>query len=227
MRKRRQLAHRFADWVSRVMRPPSTAASGIDDVAQERLEHQERPQRRAVVARCRPGAASTRCASVRRVEPAGSGQALAEHGVAHALPQRPAEPARQRHRKAHLRPVQHLVAAGCGSIAFLSSHLPSCRANLQRRRQGREPFDQRVVHQRLTHLERVRHAGPVDLGIDVADQIGLQIEVLDSASGSSVFGTRRMPLENLDRVVAAEVRLQERAEQLPRIGSRRIDTLWK
>jgi hypothetical protein len=38
----------------------------------------------------------------------------------------------------------------------------------------------------------MRHAGAVDLGIDVADQIGLQVEVLDQASGSSVLALAGM-----------------------------------
>ena len=67
----------------------------------------------------------------------------------------------------------------CGSIAFLSSHLPSPPRSLRFERQRGQPFDQRMVHQRLAHLERVRHAGAIDLGVDVADQIGLQVEVLD------------------------------------------------
>src|SRR5438094_754317 len=36
-----------------------------------------------------------------------------------------------------------------------------------------------MIHQRLSHFERVRHARSVDLRIDVADEISLEIEVLN------------------------------------------------
>ena len=35
-----------------------------------------------------------------------------------------------------------------------------------------------MIHQRLTHLERVRHAGAIHLGVDVAHEIGLHVEIL-------------------------------------------------
>ena len=36
-----------------------------------------------------------------------------------------------------------------------------------------------MIHQRLAHLERVRHARAIDLGVDVAHEVGLEVEVLD------------------------------------------------
>ena len=71
-----------------------------------------------------------------------------------------------------------------------------------------------MVHQRLAHLQRVRHARAVDLGVDVADQIGLQIEILHQRERIVGVGARRMARENLRRTVTAETRLEPGREEL-------------
>jgi hypothetical protein len=43
------------------------------------------------------------------IEPARGRKPVTQHRVTHALLERPAEPARQRHRKAHLLPIQDVV----------------------------------------------------------------------------------------------------------------------
>ncbi len=147
------------------------------------------------------------------VEPAGLEHRTAEQFVAHALTQRPAEPARQRHGKAHLRPV-HDVVRQMRLHRLLEQELALAAPDLQRGREGRQPFDQRVVHQRLAHFERVRHAGAIDLGVDVADQVGVQVDVLDQRKRIVGVRPRRMPFEDLLGAVAAELRLEAVTENL-------------
>ena len=48
---------------------------------------------------------------------------------------------------------------------------------LQRRRHGRGELEQLVIEQRLARLERHRHAHPIDLGQDVVDEVGLDVDV--------------------------------------------------
>ena len=80
----------------------------LHDIAQERVEHEQRPQRRAVVAQSGLVLVD-QVAEVVPVEESGVRQPLAEQRLAHALAQRAAEPPRERHGEAHLGPVQHLV----------------------------------------------------------------------------------------------------------------------
>ncbi len=70
-----------------------------------------------------------------------------------------------------------------------------------------------MVHQRLAHLERVGHAGAVDLGIDVADKIGLQVQVLDQRQRVFGTGASGVEVEHLLRAVARQLTLQCRAEE--------------
>src|SRR5438093_3231594 len=71
-----------------------------------------------------------------------------------------------------------------------------------------------MVHQRLSHFERVSHAGAVDLGVDVAYQVGLEIEVLDQRERVFGVGAPRMPMKYLYCVVAADLRFESGGEQL-------------
>ena len=143
---------------------------------QERLEHQHRPQRRAVIL-------SARCAG----RPSGARILVEDAGVEQQRRQRSsAQPSRaagraatrQRNRKAHLVPVQESCDR-YGSSAFLKMYLPSPPPQLQSDGRPRRPLHELMVQQRHAHLERVRHAGAVDLGQDVARQLGLQVDVLD------------------------------------------------
>ena len=54
-----------------------------------------------------------------------------------------------------------------------------------------------MIHQRLAHLERVRHARAVDLGVDVADEVGLEVEVLDQRERIVGAGAPGVAVEHL------------------------------
>ena len=71
-----------------------------------------------------------------------------------------------------------------------------------------------MVHQGLPHLERMRHAGPIHLGVDIADQIGLEIEVLDEGQSVVGVGPPGMLTEHVDGAVAGEAALESGREQL-------------
>ena len=117
-----------------------------------------------------------------------------------------------------------MSSGSSGSIAFLSRYLPSPPRTLSDDGSVAEPLDQLVVHQRLAHLERVRHAGAVDLGVDVADQVGLEVQVLDQRQRVVGAGARRVAVEHLDRVVAAELARKRGLNSCRRMSSRRIET---
>ena len=71
-----------------------------------------------------------------------------------------------------------------------------------------------MVQQRHPHLERMGHAGAVDLGQDVARQVGLEVEVLQQRQ--RVVGRRllRVAAHHLDRAVALQPGAEAVAEQL-------------
>src|SRR5438034_5395247 len=79
-----------------------------DRLAQEGFEHEQRPERDAVIARARL-MIRDHLAQKPRIEISGLHQHRPEHGLLYPLPQRPAEPAGERHGKSHLWPVQDLV----------------------------------------------------------------------------------------------------------------------
>jgi hypothetical protein len=60
----------------------------------------------------------------------------------------------------------------------------------------------------------MRHARPVDFGVDVADQIGFEVEVLDEREGIVGARARGVAAEHLDGVVAAELGLERVAVKL-------------
>jgi hypothetical protein len=49
------------------------------------------------------------------------------------------------------------------------------------------------------------HAGPVHLGVDVADQVSLGVEILDERQRIVGLCVSGVPAENLDRVVACKL----------------------
>jgi hypothetical protein len=73
----------------------------------------------------------------------------------------------------------------------------------------------------------VRHAGAVDLGVDVADQVGLDVQVLDQRQRVVGAGAGGVVVEDLARVVAGQFALQAGLKSWSRIGPRRMDTEWK
>src|SRR5205814_4250451 len=81
--------------------PQRQLLCAIENVAQEAVEHQQAPQRPTMIARSRLMIVDE-LTKVRVVEKSGGGKALPEHRAAHAFAQRTPEPARDRHREAHL-----------------------------------------------------------------------------------------------------------------------------
>src|SRR4029434_6831559 len=102
--------------------------------------------------------------------------------------ERTAEPSRERYGEAHFRPVQDLPRQP-RLHRLLEEPLAFLSVDLHRRWKSCEPFNERMIHEGLTHLERVRHAGPVDLRVDIADQVCLEVEILDE--GKRVFRAGR------------------------------------
>ena len=96
---------------------------------------------------------------------------------------------------------------------FLEQVLAFLSANFQAGRQGGEPVNKLVVHQRFAHFQRVGHAGTIDLGIDIAHQIGLGVQVLNQ--GQRVVGSRLAGVvtEYFLRVIAGQFGLEARTEQ--------------
>jgi uncharacterized membrane protein YfcA len=86
------------------------------------------------------------------IEPARLRQGAALQRMAQRLAQWAAQPACQRHGKTHLGPVQHVVRQH-GLHRLLEDVLALLALQLERRRQCGQPFDQRVVHQRLAHFQ--------------------------------------------------------------------------
>ena len=60
----------------------------------------------------------------------------------------------------------------------------------------------------------MRHAGAVDLGVDVADKVGFEVEILDQRQWVVGLGFCGMLVEDLDGIVAAESGFERRTEQL-------------
>src|SRR5579862_4001935 len=131
-----------------------------------------------------------------------------EHGakgyIPNPLAQRAAEPACERHGKPHLWPIQDLPRQPPFG-GLLQQEFTFATADLQIRRQGSEPFDEKMIHQRLTHFERVRHARPIHLRIDVPHEVGLEIEVLNEGERIIRPGALRIPVEQLVDAVPAEL----------------------
>jgi hypothetical protein len=97
--------------------------------------------------------------------------------------------------EAHLRAVQHVVRQQ-RLHRLLQQVLAFLAADLQDDGSVASHSTSFMVHQRLAHLERVRHAGAVDLGVDVADQVGLEVQVLDQRQRVVGAGARRRGVSN-------------------------------
>ena len=138
-----------------------------------------------------------------RVEPPGIGNLAFQERVAHTLAQGAPEPAGQRNREAHLGAIQD-IGGQHGLHAFLQQELALALAHLEVRGEGRQPFHQLVIHQRFADFERVRHACPVDLGVDVADEIGVRVDVLDQPEGIVRIGFAGVFIEDIDGAVSAK-----------------------
>ena len=71
-----------------------------------------------------------------------------------------------------------------------------------------QPFHQHMVHQRLAHFQRMRHAGAVHLGVDVPNQPGFVVQVLDERQGIIGLCILGMLAEHLQCAVAAQAALE-------------------
>ncbi|MPM83847.1 hypothetical protein SDC9_130916 [bioreactor metagenome] len=67
-----------------------------------------------------------------------------------------------------------------------------------------------MIHQGLTNLKRVSHAGTIHLGIDVTHQVGLEIDVLDQRQRVIRLRLIGMPAEHLDGIVATKLSAEVR-----------------
>src|SRR5437870_13919466 len=115
---------------------------------------------------------------VARIEETGASKSWAQDRRTDVALERPAKPSAKRHGETLLRSI-HDLPRQIIPHRLLEQPLAFVAANFERRWQGPHPFDQRVVHQRLPNLKRMRHACAVNLGVDIADKIGLDVEVLD------------------------------------------------
>ena len=71
------------------------------------------------------------------------------------------------------------------------------------------------------------HAGAVNLGVDVADQVCLQVEVLDQRQRVVGVGLGGVVGENFDGVVAAERAFEAWLNSWSRMVARKMETEWK
>ena len=195
------------------------------DIAKERFEHQQRPDGRAVVAHAGQVLVAE-LLEIRRIEETGREQFAAVERRTYAIAKRTPEPALEGNGEAHLRPEQHLVRQAPLHRLF-QQEFGLAATYLQVGWQACQPFDERMIHQRFADFERMRHARPVDLGVDVADQIGLQVEVLDQGERVSRIRATRVPVEHFPSPVAAEFREQLELYSRARCASFTNDTLWK
>src|SRR5438094_41025 len=71
-----------------------------------------------------------------------------------------------------------------------------------------------MIHQWFAHFERVRHAGTVDLSIDVADEISLQVQILDCRKGIIGLSARGVPAKYFDCAITLQSSFERAAEEL-------------
>ena len=70
-----------------------------------------------------------------------------------------------------------------------------------------------IVEQRHAHFQAVRHAGAIDLGENVARQIGLEVEVLHERQRMLGRRVLRVTAKHFDRAIALKPPPELRAEQ--------------
>src|SRR5690606_31159212 len=135
------------------------------------VEHKQSPQRRAIVSE--PGyMCIVEMPQISRFEHASRGEAVAGYDVANTRRKRPSEPASERHREAHLRAIKHLPRQH-RLHRLLEQILALPVLHYEAARQSSHPLYQRVIHQRLSHLERMRHTGAIDFRIDITYEVRL------------------------------------------------------
>jgi hypothetical protein len=62
-----------------------------------------------------------------------------------------------------------------------------------------------MIEKRLPDFQRMRHAGAVDLGQDISDQVGLHIEILDERKRLPPRCFAGMSAQHLDGAVSLQV----------------------
>ncbi len=93
-------------------------------------------------------------------------------------------------------------------MAFFSRYLPSVPRSFRFDRQAGHPAHQLVIEQRLAHFQGVRHAGAVDLGEDVADQVGLHVEILHQRERIVGGCHRGVAAQHFHRLIALQLALE-------------------
>ena len=88
-------------------------------------------------------------------------------------------------------------------------------AQLQTGRQPRRPLDQRVVEQRDAHFERAGHTGAVNLGEDVAREIGVEISILHLRQRIVAAAPADMRAQHIYGIIPLQFAREPRAEEPP------------
>ena len=145
-------------------------------LTEEALEHQQRPERLAVISAA-GGMAIDEARDRANIEKATIAHLFAGEGQTQAVRAQTSELARERGRKALLGAVK-ILAGHIGLERPLQDVFPLALVQPKIARQGRRPLDQHVIEEGNARLERGRHARAVDLGQDVAGEIGLDVDVL-------------------------------------------------
>ena len=97
-----------------------------------------------------------------------------------------------------------------GLHGLLEDELPLAPLQLQVGGQAGRPFDEGMIQQGYAHLQGMRHAGPVDLGQDVARQVGLEIGILHAVQVMPRRRFRHEALYHLHGVIALQLRAKPR-----------------
>ena len=98
---------------------------------------------------------------------------------------------------------------------MLQNERPLAAVQLEMRRKPRRPLDESVIEQRNPRFERARHAGAIDLGQNVAGEIGLEIGVLHLRQRVLAATLPHMRAQHLDAIVALQFARETRTEQPP------------
>src|SRR5213594_3812460 len=113
-----------------------------------------------------------------RVEDVVAPGEVVEQDLADVVLTRTAEPAVERHAKAHLPALHDRLGQQVGDGA-LERVLRLAVAELEARRKVGDELDEDVIEQRDARLQRHQHARPVDLREDVLRKVGLHVDVLE------------------------------------------------
>jgi len=119
---------------------------------------------------------------------------------------------RQRYRKTHFGSIEHIVGQA-GFKRFFEQPFALLPLDLELAGQGGQPLNQHMIHEGFPHLKRVGHAGTIDLGVDVADQPGLVVEILDECQRVVGVGPGGVLHEHVLRAVTRQCALEVAGEE--------------